>query len=126
MRLRPQLLEALPAGHLRPPRRRARVRVLRVGLEVNGGEVLQQADDHERHLVVRVLLPEADARAGVEREEDERVAAQVRLLARVEEAVGVELERVGAPHVRAPVHHEDGVHGRCAGGDVDGLLGGVG
>ena len=75
------------------------------------------------------LLPEADARAGVEREEDERVGREVLGDARVEEAVRVEPVRcgrrvslllafgvcaprrrtVGAPEVLAPVHDEDGV-----------------
>ena len=75
-------------------------------------EVLQQADEEERHLVVRkltrvdggsasrarrndvttYLLPETDARPRVEREEDERVWREVFLHSFVEESVGVELQ----------------------------------
>lgn len=53
-------------------------------------EVLQQPDEEERHLVVRELLPEADARAGVERDEDVRVVGEVLGEALIDEAVRVE------------------------------------
>lgn len=49
------------------------------------------------------LLAEADARAGVEGEEDERVGREVLLYALVEEPVGVELQGCGGcgvKHVR--------------------------
>ena len=44
----------------------------------------------------------------------------------VEEPVGIELLRVGAPKVCAPVHEEDAVRDARAFGDVDRWLGGVG
>lgn len=40
-------------------------------------ELLKEANEEERHLVVRELLPQANARASVEGEEDERVRSEV-------------------------------------------------
>lgn len=53
------------------------------------------------------LLAKADTRAGIEREEDERVWREVLGNALVEEAVRVELVGIGAPEVLAPLHDED-------------------
>ena len=98
---------------------------------------LQEPHEHERDLVVRELLPEADARAPVERQEDEWVWNEVLLHTRVEEAVRVERQRwgqlrdvsaserelaggrtVGAPEVLPAVHDEHGVQAARARRDV--------
>ena len=53
--------------------------------------LLQEAHEEVRRLVVRELLAEADARAGVEGEEDEVIRGEV-FCALVEEPVRVEFE----------------------------------
>ena len=91
MRAGADLLPALAPGALRPARRRAARGVLREHVELDRVEALQEAHEEERHLVVRELLPEADARARVEGQEDERVRREVLVQSLVEEAVRVEL-----------------------------------
>ncbi len=90
MRLGHDLLQPRARRALRPLRRRPRPRRLRVEVEREVVEALQQAAEHEGRLVVRELLAEADARAGVEGEEDEGVGRDVFRDALVEEAVWVE------------------------------------
>ena len=90
-----QVCRKLPRFHLRIRRvsragMRNRLSWLHVVGEAERGEALQKADEEEGHLVVRELLAEADARAGVEGEEDVRVVREVLSEAGVEEAVGVE------------------------------------
>ena len=55
MRLRENLLLATMAFIAEPLRRRARVWMLCTQVEFNVREILQQADEEERHLVVRKL-----------------------------------------------------------------------
>lgn len=95
MALRPGLFESLAIAYcgMRPFRRRTRVERLLVLCELDPVKCLQQADEHERRLVVRELLTEADARACVEGEEDEGVRREVLVKAIVEEAVWIELGR---------------------------------
>ena len=90
MTLWPELLHALAPRAACPLRLDPRFRIERAHVEVDALKVLQQADEEEGHLIVRKLLAETDARAGVEREEDERVRSEVFLHAFVDEAVGVE------------------------------------
>lgn len=61
--------------------------------ELDRIECLQQPDEHERRLVIRELLAEADAWAGIEGEEDEGVRREVLVKPSVEEAVWIELGR---------------------------------
>ena len=81
----------LRARRVRSGRRPDGVARLDIRGEGERAEVLEELDEEEGHLVVRELLAEADARAGVEGEEDERVRGEVRVEAGVEEARGVEL-----------------------------------
>lgn len=85
MHLGPELVYALAALRRSPVGRRSRLRAERIRLERDGRKVLQKADEDEGHLVVRklgfislrkdrtsvgsrfiYLLPETNARAGVE------------------------------------------------------------
>lgn len=78
--------------------------------ELDGRDLLEQAHEHERYLVVRelsalisgypmtlgrhtYLLSQADAGAPVERKEDERIVGEVLLEAFIEETVGVKVQR---------------------------------
>ena len=106
MRLRPKLLDTLPPRSTLPLLRRTRRRGLALHVHLNRLKALQQADHEERHLVVGELLPEADARASVEGEEDERVGGEVFVEAVVEEAVGVELVGCGSRvHMRREMEY---------------------
>ena len=91
MRLCPELVDALSTGHPFPVRRDVRFRRLRVQVEINRLEALKQPDDEERHLVVRELLPQADARPSVEGQEDEGVRGEILVQACVQEAIRVKL-----------------------------------
>ena len=100
---------------------------VRVLAELDGREALEEADEHERDLVVRELLPQADAWAGVEGEKDERVRSEILVQPFVEETVWVEFlgwsarsvwvvygQRkegctIGAPVVCAAMHAMHGV-----------------
>ena len=55
MRLRPDALYAYPTRSLRPLRGGHRPGRLRGRIKRNGGEILEQADQHERHLIIREL-----------------------------------------------------------------------
>ena len=70
---------------------RHRVRRLHIVRKGKSREILQEPDEEEAHLVVRELLPEADARAGVEGDEDVRVVGEVLGEALVDEAVRVKV-----------------------------------
>ena len=74
---------------VRRPEPRHRLLRLHVVREGESRKVLQQPDEEERHLIVRELLPEADARAGVEGQEDKGVGREVLVQAVVDEAVGI-------------------------------------
>ena len=75
---------------VRRPEPRHRLRRLHIVREGESRKILQKPDEEEAHLVVRELLPEADARAGVEGDEDVRVVGEVLGEALVDEAVRVE------------------------------------
>lgn len=77
--LQPDLLDslAIPDGSASPFRRWTRVKGLLVLRKLNAIERLQQTDQHERHLVVRELLAETDARTGVEGHKDEGIRREV-------------------------------------------------
>lgn len=68
---------------------------LRIKVKLHRLEILQQPNKEEGHLIVGKLLPKTDARAGVEREEDEGIGGEVFVNAIVEEAVRVEFFRCG-------------------------------
>lgn len=93
--LRPHPFESLAIANrsTRPFRRRTRIERLLILRKLDPIECLQQPDEHERRLIVRELLAEANARAGVEGEEDERVWREVFVEPSVEEAVRIELGR---------------------------------
>lgn len=91
MRLWPELLLALPSGTSSPISRRAEFRLQSVEVQRDRIEVLQEPNEEERHLVVCELLAKADARSGVEGEEDERVGREVFVESVVDEAVWVKL-----------------------------------
>ena len=93
MRLRPNALDALAAGRAAPVGRHAVGGRVRGGVERDGVDALQEAHEEERHLVVRELLPEADARPRVEGQEDERVRREVPMQPLIDEAVRVEFVR---------------------------------
>lgn len=90
MRPRPNLLLTLPSRGILPLGQRPCLRVQRLPVEFDAIKALHELDEEERHLVIRELLAEADARAGVEGEEDEWVWSEVGLYAVIEESVGVE------------------------------------
>lgn len=90
MRPRPNLLLPLPSWGILPLRKRSGLRIQRLPVKLNAIETLHELDEEKRHLIVRELLAETDARAGVEGEEDEWVWSEVGLYAVIDEPVGVE------------------------------------
>lgn len=89
---RHELLARFAPAARRPVRGWPALHRLHVRLHTEIRELLQEPHEKERDLLIRELLPEADARAGVEGAKDKRVRGEVLVQALIEEAVGVEFE----------------------------------
>lgn len=118
MALRPHPLYPLPIPDLRltPARWHPRILGHRIHAQLNDVKRLAKPREHERRLVVCELLAEANARTGVEGEEDEGVGREVLRDAGVEETVWVVDVCVWTPEVWATVHSEDRVDNPVEGG----------
>ena len=109
MCLGPEFFDALPARNLRPPGGHSSVRWLRINVETDCWETLEEADEHEWHFIIcklytisadstvkwensADLLSQTDARTSIERNEYERVRNEIFLHAVVQEAIRIEFE----------------------------------
>ncbi len=91
MSLGPKLLHALAPGTIGPVSRRAGIGRLRVSLEGDSFEFLQQPDQKERHFIISKLLPEAYSRSCIERQENARDWCEVLVNTVVEGPIRIEL-----------------------------------
>ena len=146
MYFRPDLLDGLSAFGGGPRAWDASLGRMSISVKLNRQEVLEQANKHKRHLIVcelpavsaedtvefvkkTDLLSKADPRAGVERNEYERIVGEVLLCAVVEEAVWIKFKScwpnifsrtismvfqshtIWAPQIRPTLHHKYAVNG---------------
>lgn len=79
---------------------------LRIRIEGDTVEVLQQSDQEEGHLVVSKLLTEADPGTCIEGKENERIRNEVLLHSLVDEPVRIKFVRIRAPQVLSTVHDD--------------------
>lgn len=86
-----ELFYRCPSFQLLPPLRNPALQHLCVLIQLKLGERLEESDKHEGHLVVCELLAKADARPGIEGNENVRVRDEILLDALIEEAVWVKL-----------------------------------
>jgi hypothetical protein len=109
MEFRPELLDAFSAFGSCPRVWNAGLGWLSIKVEINRRKILEEADEHERHLIIGELtwrqpkaqmscvtntnlLPKTDPRAGVERNKYEWVMSKIFLCAVVEEAVRIKFK----------------------------------
>lgn len=109
MRFRPDLFHSFSTFGGGPRAWNAGIGRLSNHVELNRREILEQTDEHERHLVVcelfegsaedavkftikTNLLTKTDSRASIEGDENERIVCQVFLCAVVEKAVWIKFE----------------------------------
>ena len=89
-RVKFDLIHTLPSRLTSPlSRRLARFR-LSFWRQLKAGEILEKANEEERHFIVGELLAEANSGSSVEGEEDEGIVGEILSKSLVEEAVRVE------------------------------------